>query len=115
MTIRFRLGRMSDLRLILCTAPEQAATDLARSLLEARLIGCANLVAGARSLYWWEGAIQDEGETVMLMECPAVTCARAVEALSEAHPYEVPKILVIDPEQVNQPYLDWLRGVASPK
>ena len=102
----------SALRLIFCTAPEAAAPALARTLLEARLIGCANLLGGTRSLYWWEGAIQDESETLMLMECPVEHCAAAVEALSAAHPYDVPKILVLAPEQVNAPYLDWLRQVA---
>jgi len=102
----------SALRLIICTAPDDAAAALARKLLDAELIGCANLLAGARSLYRWAGEIQDDSETVMLMECPVETTATAVAALDAAHPYEVPKILVVAPEQVNQPYLDWLRGVA---
>ncbi len=99
----------SELRLIVCTAPAEHAPMLARALLEARLIGCANLIPAVRSLYWWEGAIQDEAEVVMLMETPAERVAEAVAALDQAHPYSVPKILVVEPESVNSAYLDWLR------
>lgn len=104
----------SGLRLIVCTAPAERAPELARALLEARLIGCANLIPAVRSLYWWQGAIQDDAEVVMLMETPAERAAEALIALERAHPYDVPKILVIEPESVNQPYLDWLRREADP-
>lgn len=101
----------AELRLILCTAPADAAPTLARALLEAKLIGCANLIPAVRSLYWWDGAIQDDAEVVMLMECPAEGVTQAIAELERAHPYQVPKILVIAPESINAPYLEWLRGV----
>ena len=98
-------------RLIFCTAPADAAPDLARALLEARLIGCANLIPAVRSLYWWQGEIQDDAEVVMLMETPTERVDEAVAALARAHPYEVPKLVVIEPSAINQPYLEWLRAV----
>jgi periplasmic divalent cation tolerance protein len=103
------------LRLIVCTAPIDQAPALARELLEAKLIGCANLIPEVRSLYWWEGAIQDDAEIVMLMECPVERVDEAVAALAAAHPYDVPKILVIVPSAVNRPYLEWLRAAAQPR
>lgn len=105
----------AGLRLLLCTAPSDAAPDLARALLEARLIGCANLIPGVRAMYWWESELQDDMEVLMLMECPTERCTEAVAALAAGHPYDVPKILVIEPSTVNGPYLEWLRGVAAPR
>ena len=102
-------------RLIVCTAPADAAPALARALLEARLIGCANLIPAVRSLYWWEGAIQDDAEVVMLMESPAERVDAAVARLEQAHPYDVPKILVIEPRAIHAPYLEWLRAVTEPQ
>ena len=100
----------AGLRLLLCTAPADAAPGLARALLEAKLIGCANILPGVRSLYWWDGAIQDDLEVVMLMETPTARAAEAVAALARAHPYAVPKILTLEPEAINEPYLAWLRA-----
>jgi periplasmic divalent cation tolerance protein len=103
----------AGLRLIICTAPAEAAPAIARTLLEAKVIGCANLIPAVRSLYWWEGAIQDDAEVVMLMECPTEGVGRAIAELERAHPYQVPKILSIAPESVNAPYLGWLRAVTE--
>ncbi|KIG13369.1 Periplasmic divalent cation tolerance protein CutA [Enhygromyxa salina] len=105
----------AGLRLLLCTAPSEVAPDLARALLQAKLIGCANLVPAVRSLYWWDGEIQDDAEVLLLMECTEARADEAVAALAAAHPYDVPKILVIEPNAVNGPYLDWLRAVAPPR
>jgi periplasmic divalent cation tolerance protein len=101
----------AGLRLLFCTAPAEAAPTIARALLEAKLIGCANLLPAVRSLYWWEGAIQDDVEVVMLMECTSEDLSQAVAELERVHPYEVPKIVVIAPDSVNPPYLEWLRAV----
>lgn len=105
----------TGLRLLFCTAPADAAPALARQLLDARLIGCANLIPAVRSLYWWEGEIQDDAEVVMLMECPVQREAEAIAALCEAHPYDVPKVLALEPGAVNEPYLAWLRAACTPR
>ncbi len=99
------------MRLLFCTAPPDRAPDLVRALLEERLIGCGNVLAGARSLYWWEGEIQDDSEAVILMETPVDRAESAMARLAELHPYEVPKIIAIDPADVAAPYLQWLRSV----
>lgn len=107
-----RVTPESGLRLIVCTAPPDRADKLARALLDERLIGCCNLIPAVRSLYWWEGAIQDEAEVVMLMETPIERLDAALAALECAHPYQVPKILVFAPDSAHAPYLAWLRAQA---
>ena len=102
-----------SLRLLICTAPEATAVQLARALLDARLIACVNVVPDASSLYWWQGAIVDELEAVMLMETTRDRAAAAVARLETLHPYEVPKILTLAPT-ANPAYLAWLREVTTP-
>lgn len=54
---------MTDVRTVYVTAAdEEQATDLARALLTRGLIACANLLPGVRSLYLWQGEVQDEPE-----------------------------------------------------
>lgn len=101
------------MRVIFCTAPPDAAPGLVRTLLEERLIGCANIIPGVRSMYWWEGAIQDDTEVVLLIETPTERLDAAIARLGELHPYEVPKIVALDPAAVNAPYVAWLRGVTG--
>ena len=43
---------------ILVTAKDKKeAAKIARGLLEAKLIACANIIEGVQSLFWWQGKI----------------------------------------------------------
>ncbi|MFT5540703.1 MAG: periplasmic divalent cation tolerance protein, partial [Alphaproteobacteria bacterium] len=80
--LRFYKVRMTmaekDLRLLYITASntEEAAT-IGRALVEDGLVACANVIGPVRSIYRWEGALQDEEEAVLI----AKTTADQVEAV----------------------------------
>ena len=51
----------SDALVVLVTGPDRATMeDLARTLVEERLVACVNVVDGLRSIYRWEGAVAPE-------------------------------------------------------
>ncbi len=99
------------MRILIATCSPAEAEPLLRSLLEDRLVACGNLVPAIRSMYWWEGELQSDEEVLMLMETAASLVDEATAALRERHSYDVPKILVLDPEDVDPDYLAWVRGV----
>ena len=102
------------MRLLITTCAPADAESLVRQLLVERMIGCGNCLPGVRSLYWWQGQIQEDQEALLMMETPASLCREAVDRLRELHPYEVPKILVLDPEGSDSDYRDWLLEVTRP-
>ena len=59
-----------------------------------------------------EEAAADE-EVVMLMETPAALADAAVARLRDLHPYDVPKILTLTPDQTDPDYLTWLQQVTT--
>jgi periplasmic divalent cation tolerance protein len=94
---------------VLCTAPpgEQAA-ELARGLVEERLAACVNVIAGLRSFYRWQGAVQDEAEVQLVIKTRRSRFVELERWLVEHHPYDVPEILALPVERGGQSYLDWL-------
>jgi periplasmic divalent cation tolerance protein len=88
----------------------ESAEAAARALLEERLIACANIAPGVRSLFRWEGQIQAEPEVLMLAKTSADRTAAAREFLLRLHPYEVPclTVLPIIPEGSNPSFLHWV-------
>ena len=91
-----------------CSSPEEATT-IARNLLEERLIACANFWE-SRSIYRWNGEIQDGVETLLLVKT-APQRERAVRArITELHSYEVPCIVTLSSAGVNPDYLSWVHG-----
>ncbi|WP_157014296.1 divalent-cation tolerance protein CutA [Mesorhizobium xinjiangense] len=83
------------------------AVDAAR-MARAALKACANIVDGVRSLYWWQGAIEEEDETLAIFKTSEAK-ADALEALiAEHHPYDTPAIIRHTAVTANQDYARWV-------
>jgi periplasmic divalent cation tolerance protein len=103
----------TDIRVLLVTAPPEAAASLADAVLEERLVACANLVPGLTSLFWWQGAKDEADETLVVFKTTRDRVDRATAAIVAAHPYEVPEVIVLPVVAGHTPYLDWVRAEAS--
>lgn len=98
------------LKLILTALPWDSAENLARQVIENKLAACVNVIPGVVSLFFWQGQIQQESESLMLMKTSGEKEPALREFLQAHHPYEVPEILTFNAEKVNLPYLQWLKG-----
>ena len=99
----------SDLRFLMSTfADEASALPVVRQLLEEHLIACGTLIPGSKSLYRWEGKIEEISEVVVLMKTNQQALDRCMRRLQELHSYEVPEVLVLNPEAVSDRYADWV-------
>lgn len=99
-----------DARLLLTTAPPDAAEGLARVLVEERLAACVSLLPGVRSVYRWKGAIQDDPETQLVVKTTKARLPALAARLRDLHPHEVPELLVLAPEGGSAAWLDWLQA-----
>jgi periplasmic divalent cation tolerance protein len=98
----------SALQLVFVTCPAAAAEALAHGLVESRVAACVNIVDGLRSVYRWQGAVQQEQESLLLIKIPADGFERLRTAVIKAHPYELPEIVAVQADAVHAPYLDWV-------
>ncbi len=106
---------MSDARTIYVTAAdEDQAADLARALLERGLIACANLLPRVRSLYLWNGEVQDDHEVAMLLKTRNDRVEELVVAVERLHPYDVPCVVAWPIVAGSEAYLDWVRESCAP-
>jgi periplasmic divalent cation tolerance protein len=102
---------MTDALLVFTTLPSaDKAAELAKALVEERLAACANLLPAIRSIYRWQGKLQDENEVLVLLKTRAEHLERLKLRILELHPYELPEVLAVPVEAGYQPYLDWLAG-----
>jgi len=99
---------------VLVTVPDaDKAAELTRALVEARLAACGNVVPGVRSIYRWEGRIQDDGEALLVLKTSKGRFPELLERVRALHPYEVPEVLAIPVEAGNEAYLDWIAKSTS--
>jgi periplasmic divalent cation tolerance protein len=94
---------------VFCACPDaKTAARIGRTVVEERLAGCAQvLTAPIRSIYRWQGRVQDEAETLLLVKAQAAAWSRLRERIASLHPYAVPEILACAANG-NEPYLRWL-------
>jgi len=90
-----------------CTSKREAAR-IAEALLEQRLIACANIVSGADSRFWWKGAIDRAGETLLIMKTTRSHFGRVERTVRRLHHYEVPEIIALPIVAGNGEYLRWI-------
>ena len=95
--------------LVYITHPgEETAREISNLLLEKRLIACANIFP-ITSAYWWQGAIQREGEWVSIVKTSLDKWDLLKEEVLRIHPYEVPCILKMEVE-ANEAYYQWIKA-----
>ena len=84
------------------------AEAIARALLDERLVACANLLPGCRSVYLWQGAVEDADETLVLFKTTRNRYRAFEERLRALHPYELPEIVALSPDAVLPAYAAWV-------
>lgn len=100
---------MTDVRVVLVTAPEaETAEAICRTLLEERLIACANVLSGMTSMYRWEGRVERDSEVLLILKTGVSKVSHLVDRVSELHPYEVPEVLSLEVGAGLDDYLNWV-------
>ena len=100
----------SEVETVLMTAPsEDEALALARRLVEERLAACGTVLGGVRSVYRWEGRVEEEPEALVVLKTARSRIPGLLERAKELHPYEVPELLVLSARDGLSSYLEWVR------
>jgi periplasmic divalent cation tolerance protein len=96
-------------------ASEEDAARVARVLVEERLVACANLLPGTRSIYRWQEKIEDEREVLVLMKTRKQDWAALMSRLHELHPYQTPELIAVRIAAGAPKYLEWLEQALEPE
>ena len=92
----------------------ESAEAVADTLLEERLIACANFLPAIRSLYRWNGERGEGSEVAVLFKTRADLLDAAVARLEALHPYDAPAISGWRCDAVGVATLGWLEAECGP-
>jgi periplasmic divalent cation tolerance protein len=87
-----------------------AAEQLARELLTRRLVACANLIDGMTSLYWWEGEIRQDSETVLILKTRQELLDELIDTVRKLHAYHCPCVTAWPITAGNPDFLRWIES-----
>jgi periplasmic divalent cation tolerance protein len=74
------------------TSGEKESRKIAMALLKKRLIACANIIPEVESRYWWNGKIEKQKESILLVKTQEKKITEIVSEVKQIHSYKVPGI-----------------------
>ena len=101
--------------IVLMTAPnKEEAVKIVRTMLEERLIACANIMDPVSSFFWWQGKIGEEKEVLVIMKSHETLFKKLSKRVIELHSYDTPEILALPIVNGSPSYLDWMKACLEP-
>lgn len=89
------------------------AKKIAKSLLEKKLIACANIIPSINSCYNWKGKMCEETEALLLIKTAEEKKNKVTEEVKKQHSYKVPCIGFLKFDEINKEYEEWLKKELS--
>jgi len=84
------------------------AARIGRTLVEERLAACANVVGPIRSVYRWQGAVEEAAEHLLLVKARADDLPALEARVRALHSYQLPEVLALPVAAGSAAYLAWL-------
>jgi len=100
------------MRLVITTCPVNKSQKLIDEILNLKLAACANNIK-VDSKFWWKGKINEEKEHLIIFKTREELVEKLFKKIKEMHSYEIPEIVEIKVEKVNDEYLKWLKDATK--
>ncbi len=94
-------------------ADETIAERTARTLIDEGWAACVSRLS-VRSTYQWKGAVEDAGESMLVIKTFADLTEGLERRLAELSSYEVPEFIALEASHVAAPYLGWMHESCRP-
>ncbi|MFH1996589.1 MAG: divalent-cation tolerance protein CutA [Candidatus Omnitrophota bacterium] len=99
---------------VTCSSAKEAKL-LARTLLEERLIACANIVPTIDSHYRWKGTIESAKESLLILKTKRSLFRKVERVILRNHSYETPEIIALPIVAGSRGYLSWIEDSCAQK
>ena len=90
------------------TSDSEEAKQIAKNLLEEKMIACANIIPVMESIYWWEGELEEDVESILLVKTSSKLVDKVIDRVKEIHSYQTPCALELQIKNGSKEYLEWL-------
>jgi periplasmic divalent cation tolerance protein len=100
----------SEVFVVLVTAGSQEeAARIAEVVVRSHHAACATVIPAVRSLYWWEGTLMSEQESLVIIKTTESRFELVQDTIRSIHSYQVPEIIALPVAKGLPQYLEWVR------
>lgn len=90
------------------TSDQEESARIGRRLVEERLAACVNIIPSIKSFYHWEGSLEEDEESVLIVKTTSELTQQIIKRVRELHSYDNPCIISIPITGGSRDYLEWL-------
>ena len=89
-------------------ASDDEGARIARALVEERLAACVNQLPGVRSIYRWQGRVEEAREELVIIKTRRDLLPAIAKRVRELHSYDLPEFIALPILDGSAEYLEWL-------
>ena len=105
---------MPEIKLIYVTvANSEEAEKIAMAVVSERLAACANILGTIKSVYHWNGKLEQATEVALLLKTRQSVVDPLISRNRQLHSYECPAIVVVPVLGGNVEFLTWVESETS--
>ena len=105
---------MTDKVVILVTTGRLSeAKKIARVVVESKLAACVNILPPIRSIYRWQGKLEDAKEYLLCIKSTRELFSELKAAISKLHSYTTPEIICLPIVEGSPEYLQWISDLVK--
>jgi periplasmic divalent cation tolerance protein len=103
----------SPILVLTTVATRQFASDLAHTIVTARLAACVQ-IQSVQSVYRWKGEVCAEPECLLLIKTTGAQYTKLEQHIKANHTYETPEIVRLPITGGSHEYLTWIGESVAP-
>jgi periplasmic divalent cation tolerance protein len=84
------------------------AERISSAVVEERLAACANILGPCRSIYRWQGKVEEADEVPALFKTTAEAAPKLIARIAALHSYDVPAIVTWPIAEALEDYRTWV-------
>ncbi len=99
---------MTSTMIYITASSRDEALRIGRIVVGDRLAACANVLPGVTSVFLWQGEVQEEGETSLILKTRSELVERLTRRVKELHSYDCPCVVALPITGGNPDFLQWI-------
>ena len=99
---------MSIISVYAVFANAEEAERIGRAVVEERLAACVNILGPCRSVYRWQGAVEEADEVAAIFKARADKAEALTARIAALHSYDVPAIAIWPIDGAWPAYAEWV-------
>jgi periplasmic divalent cation tolerance protein len=87
---------------------KKEAERISKALLTSKLVACVNIIHNIKSIFWWQGRLDQAGECLLVIKSRKKNLDKIIRLIKDKHSYDVPEIIALPIIGGNKDYLNWI-------